>query len=841
MNGHEAVGGLYGVGIGLGPVEKEVVPEPKAFYEVVAGTVTECYCGGDVVGTGDFIGGLAGENELDIKIVDCQATGSVSGSSHVGGLIGFNDYDCPVSSSYATGDVTGSEDKIGGLIGLNSQSEVSDCYATGSVSSPGDYVGGLVGHNEYRSILKSYATGDVSGFHGIGGLVGWQSSSSVIDCFAVGDVSGIESVIGGLIGASRGWVTNCFATGRVNGESFVGGLMGSYNGDSTTQQGLVSNCFALGMTSGNSKVGGLIGGVGKYGHVSTSFSGNRVFGIRDTGGFVASNSGTIDSNCYWDVEASQQSTSEGGVGRTTNEMKMAETFLGWDFETVWAIHQFRGYPILRNNPGQSDLIINVIGSPEVVHDRDDFVTFMIVVRNLSTEDVSAVEIGAQVPTQFARDWPDGNYRTYSIGTIGWGQTAIRYYKERLQEKSYLGETRFEVEIAAGYPNRIKANDFSDSRVVIGAPYTITSATELQAMIYDLTADYHLGSDIDASETLEWNDGAGFEPIGTDLTPFTGSFSGMIHKISNLQINRPTAHQVGLFGHVEGATLENVELLDVNIVGFSSVGGLVGHGNVTVSDCFVSGKISAIDVCVGGVIGNIQNSIVRNISASCVVSGEDAGGVVGKAGGGLIDNCHSSGEVSGSENIGGLVGSTQYSAIKSSYSIADVTAYRYVGGLIGDNQSTLLNCYARGRVICNSSGGGLVGTNPSGEVYNCYSVGSVSLGPHTGGLVGLYPENSGPVTNSYWDEGISEHSESNGGTGRTTVEMYSKSTYEGWDFDSVWWIDEGNDYPRLHWEPGAPPTPGPTFSNAGSDINLDNRVDAEDLLILLEDWGKFSAP
>ena len=49
----------------------------------------------------------------------------------------------------------------------------------------------------------------------------------------------------------------------------------------------------------------------------------------------------------------------------------------------------------------------------------------------------------------------------------------------------------------------------------------------------------------------------------------------------------------------------------------------------------------------------------------------------------------------------------------------------------------------------------------------------------------------------------------GGTGRATAEMQTASTFleAGWDFvdekangtDDIWWILEGQDYPRLWWE------------------------------------------
>jgi hypothetical protein len=50
----------------------------------------------------------------------------------------------------------------------------------------------------------------------------------------------------------------------------------------------------------------------------------------------------------------------------------------------------------------------------------------------------------------------------------------------------------------------------------------------------------------------------------------------------------------------------------------------------------------------------------------------------------------------------------------------------------------------------------------------------------------------------------------GGTGMTTSEMQTPNTFieAGWDFvdetangtEDIWWILEGQDYPRLWWEP-----------------------------------------
>ena len=56
--------------------------------------------------------------------------------------------------------------------------------------------------------------------------------------------------------------------------------------------------------------------------------------------------------------------------------------------------------------------------------------------------------------------------------------------------------------------------------------------------------------------------------------------------------------------------------------------------------------------------------------------------------------------------------------------------------------------------------------------------------------------------SFWDIESSGKTISDGGTGKTTAEMQTMSTFTdaGWDFTTpVWTIDEGVDYPRLWWE------------------------------------------
>ena len=50
-------------------------------------------------------------------------------------------------------------------------------------------------------------------------------------------------------------------------------------------------------------------------------------------------------------------------------------------------------------------------------------------------------------------------------------------------------------------------------------------------------------------------------------------------------------------------------------------------------------------------------------------------------------------------------------------------------------------------------------------------------------------------NSYWDKEATSQSSGVIGTGKTTAEMQTQSTYSGWDFDTIWQMNEG-EYPTL---------------------------------------------
>ncbi|MHC4751613.1 MAG: GLUG motif-containing protein, partial [Planctomycetota bacterium] len=208
-----------------------------------------------------------------------------------------------------------------------------------------------------------------------------------------------------------------------------------------------------------------------------------------------------------------------------------------------------------------------------------------------------------------------------------------------------------------------------------------------------------------------------------------------------------------------------------------VGGLVGHSGGSITASYTTGTVSGND-CVGGLVGENDGSITSS---------------------------YSTGSVSGEHRVGGLVGENGGS-LTSSYSSGTVNGKYWVGGLVGYNRDSITASYSTGSVTGIEGVGGFVGDNTWGSITTCYSTGSVSGSSRVGGLVGLNGDN---ITSGFWDIETSGQATSDGGTGATTAEMHSLSTYlgAGWDFvdeiengiDNIWWINEGQDYPRLWWE------------------------------------------
>jgi len=167
------------------------------------------------------------------------------------------------------------------------------------------------------------------------------------------------------------------------------------------------------------------------------------------------------------------------------------------------------------------------------------------------------------------------------------------------------------------------------------------------------------------------------------------------------------------------------------------------------------------------VGNLGVTNVNNTGLTSV------GGLSGNSMSDIVNNCYVTGSVSGDQLVGGLIGFNA-GTINNAYSLADVSATtKKVGGLVGMNYYIITNSYAAGSVDGPESAGGLVG----------------------------YVDVESAISNCFWNtESCFPATTSAGGTGLTTAQMKTKSTFvdAGWDVDYTW-TAQNNHFPFLNWQ------------------------------------------
>jgi hypothetical protein len=654
-------------------------------------------------------------------------------------------------------DITASK-YAGVLVGQLGSGTVRNCHIRTCTITGNDTVGGMVGFTIYSLVPGnvidcSVEDVNVTGTSSVGGLVG-LNCGTVAGCYSTGTVTGGDNV-GGLVGRNGGPVINCYSTCVVIGdENFgdenikgenIGGLVGV-----NTHLGNICNCYTIGHVEGNSAVGALLGLNETIDLFGTYFSGE-----------IAA--------CFRNIEVTAElpvigaGTTDGIVSESTAHLQDELTFrsAGWDFigDTApsddWAMPETGGYPILWWQLDESQ-------------------------------------------------WP-------SLPTFSGG--------------------------------------FGTAQL----PYLIADSNDLNAIGHNprlMDKHFRLMTDIDLTDIP-------FYTIGNGGYHFTGTFHGGDHAISNLTYISNNIDYVGLFGmigingrverlHLFDATVEAGTGDHVGLLAGGSEGGWVGH-------CQVAGSVVADDY-VGGLIGEDKGGVIIDCSVNASIVGDNRiGGLTGSTKTkSLVENCHVDVSVTSSGSwVGGLIGWNDCSVTAcSAYGTVESDGGN-VGGLLGENSSSsnsksiIKGCFADSNVVGSSNTGGLIGKNWAGLVRDSYAHGSVEASYDAGGLVGrneqwgrinncystthvktsfrrggIVASNLNEIRDCFWDiqtSGIRQMcgAQIGGGSGcddtagKDTIDMQMADTFlgAGWDFmdedqngtEDIWWIDEGQDYPRLWWE------------------------------------------
>ncbi|WP_131012344.1 S-layer homology domain-containing protein [Paenibacillus thalictri] len=354
-----------------------------------------------------------------------------------------------------------------------------------------------------------------------------------------------------------------------------------------------------------------------------------------------------------------------------------------------------------------------------------------------------------------------------------------------------------------------------------SPYLVTNAAQLNEVRNVLGAYYKQTADI----VLSGN----WSPIGDSSNEFIGQYDGNGKHISGLTV--VSQENGGLFGIVgAGGEIRNLTLDSPSVTGPTngSLGSLVGQLEGKVSDVVVNGGSVSGGALVGGLAGmaNTGSEIKRvRSSANVQGAGNYAGGIVSRLLG-TLENSSASGTVNGVNYSGGLVGDGYNATITDSYATGNVTSTgSFTGGLIGNTEGgQVRRSYATGNVIGDMYAGGLTGMASNGTIADSYATGSVSASSTQGGLIGYFVamnvsntyatgavgavgaqdgggligtvHTQGPITSSYYDKQTTGRSDTGQGLGKETEEMGKEATYVGWNFDTLWGLDERDGYPKL---------------------------------------------
>lgn len=308
---------------------------------------------------------------------------------------------------------------------------------------------------------------------------------------------------------------------------------------------------------------------------------------------------------------------------------------------------------------------------------------------------------------------------------------------------------------------------------VSAQTQITDEAGLKAIANDLSSNYVLAADI--TLTGQWT------PLGTEASPFTGTFDGGGHSIKGLTVTASSdLDNSGLFGYAKGATLKNVSIIGAKVDGDEHVGILLGNAKqVNISGVMTSGIVTGRDH-VGGIVGDASGSadngeftsISNCMSTAGVFSRTyQAGGIAGIVNAANIDKCFFYGSATAEDGFAGAGG---------------------ISALIDGGSGTFTNNVSAAIYI---KGAASVGnSDPNNNFEHAHSI----VGWNNNGAANFETNLSSTATVIYSAGKERDHAELAGdyqGTETSVADLQKSATYTGLGWGTEWSLADGR-YPVL---------------------------------------------
>ncbi len=603
------------------------------------------------------------------------------------------------------------------------------------------------------------------------------------NCYSTSEIafrSSEEMNVGGLVSKNYGTINDCFYNGKINSTTtssfgYTGGIVGLNDG------GTISNCYNLAIISTNRSMDGIVG---------------------------KNSNATMKNNYYYDFFAlGYQSTQNGGVKATVDQLKTKEFFVGFNFDSEWQIDKTLEYP-----------------AP----------TLMV------------MKSAPEVPPENTTDFAGGNGSLFSPYLISDTQhlfnvssyANLRYHFKLIDD--IVLDKAFEQSMITSFNGMLN-----------GEMHTISGFIAKSTTVDGGYVGF-IGDNKGIIKNLRFKDcNIEFSKLNESYVGAVAGYNNGI--ISNLEVEtRMICHNItacegfigGVVGGTSGAsTIENIQttgIIDISSdtnIDRSTIGGIIGQGSGKIVDVIndigitINSHVGPIDISgsyFGGVIGysfsstkqNVRNKGNINIYANNVQGSFriNVGGIVGMENAGSTTFASNSGDIFVKSvtnqnnpfvNIGGIIGWSRGSAsVKKSYNTGNIGASMdqkgvCMGGIIGFHPYLVEDCYNTGKISGTTlngemgpfTAGGIAGhgePTTDSVIKRCYNIGEIST-KTSGGIIGYrYGMN---IKNCYYttaNNGVGDGSQSN--TYYLTTQQLANATgLSTFDFNSVWTIDANTDY------------------------------------------------
>ena len=169
-----------------------------------------------------------------------------------------------------------------------------------------------------------------------------------------------------------------------------------------------------------------------------------------------------------------------------------------------------------------------------------------------------------------------------------------------------------------------------------------------------------GINANLAGNIDFN-GVEFKGIGTAAAPYSGTFDGQKHIISNLIIDMAEEANVGFFreitagAHIMNMTIDATCAVTGKNFAAAFIGHVSGNGSALLEQLGNEGTVTTIDQNAGGIVGcntsgELKLTLLNCYNAGNISSGWEAGGLSGWLGNDAVTtNCYNMGVVANGES------------------------------------------------------------------------------------------------------------------------------------------------------------------------------------------------